>query len=135
MPDWTHHLRQRLTHLDLDGGREAEIVEELSQHLDERYEELRRHGSSEAEACRVAMDELVDPDSLVEHMRPLRQAQTAESPTPGMPTGSLWADVGTDLRHAMRGLRNQLTFSVVAIFTLALGIGANCAIFALADAT
>mgnify|MGYP003465771503 CR=1 FL=1 len=45
MPDWTHHLRQRLTHLDLDGGREAEIVEELSQHLDERYEELRRHGS------------------------------------------------------------------------------------------
>ena len=77
MPDWTHHLRQRLTHLDLDGGREAEIVEELSQHLDERYEELRRHGSSEAEACRVAMDELVDPDSLVEHMRPLRQAQTA----------------------------------------------------------
>ena len=97
MPDWTHHLRQRLTHLDLDGGREAEIVEELSQHLDERYEELRRHGSSEAEACRVAMDELVDPDSLVEHMRPLRQAQTVELPTPGMPAGSLWSDVGTDL--------------------------------------
>ena len=40
MPDWTLHLRPRLARLNLRGEREAEIVEELSQHLDERYQEL-----------------------------------------------------------------------------------------------
>ena len=41
MPDWTEHLRPRLAQLRLSPAREAEIIEELSQHLDQRYEELR----------------------------------------------------------------------------------------------
>lgn len=44
MPDWTRYLRPRLARLNLDGARETEIVEELSQHLEERYEELRNQG-------------------------------------------------------------------------------------------
>ena len=42
MPDWSHDLRRRLSELRLSPAREAEIVEELSQHLDDRYEELSR---------------------------------------------------------------------------------------------
>ena len=44
MPDWNQHLRPRLATLRLKPAREAEIVDELSQHLDERYEELRAGG-------------------------------------------------------------------------------------------
>jgi putative ABC transport system permease protein len=48
MPEWTEHLRLRLAFLRLNPAREAEIVEELSQHLDQRYDELRRGGTSVA---------------------------------------------------------------------------------------
>lgn len=135
MPDWTEYLRPRLNHLDLRGEREVEIIEELSQHLDERYEELRGAGSSETDARRIAMDELLDPDTLIEDLQPLRQAHAKVPPVPGASRGSVLADLWADLRYSIRTLRNQLAFTAVAIFTLALGIGANSAIFALADAT
>jgi putative ABC transport system permease protein len=135
MPDWTPHLRSRLAHLELRAEREAEIVEELSQHLDERHAELRRDGASEADACRIAIDELVDPDTLVQQLQPLRQARVGDTHAPGTASGSLLADIWADLRYAWRSLRQQPGFAAVAILTLALGIGANSAIFALADAT
>lgn len=135
MPDWTLHLRRRLARLNLSGEREAEILEELLQHLDERYEDLIHGGTGDADACRIALDELVNPDTLVQDLQPLRQAQVPDSHTPGVFSGSVFADLWSDLHYAVRGLRKQPGFAVVAILTLGLGIGANSAIFALADAT
>lgn len=119
----------------MSGAREADIVEELSQHLDERYAELRNHGTSEADACRIALDELVDPDTLVQDLEPLRQARVPETHVPDTSSGSLFADIWSDLCYAVRTLRRQAGFTTVAILTLALGLGANTAIFALVDAT
>lgn len=135
MPDWTPHLRERLARLDLSGEREADIVEELSQHLEERYEELRNQGVGEADARRIALDELVDPDTLTQDLQPLRQAQVPATHAPGTLSGSVLADIWHDLRYAVRTFRKKPGFAAVAILTLALGIGANSAIFALADAT
>ena len=135
MPDWNEYLRPRLNHLDLRAEREVEIIEELSQHLDERYDELCRSGHSEEDARRIAMDELVNPDTLSEDLELLRQAHVAELRAPGTSQGSWLADLWADVRYSFRTLRNQAMFTAVAIFTLALGIGANSAIFALADAT
>ena len=42
MPDWTKELRRRLAAFDLPPAEESRIVEELSQHLDERMAELCR---------------------------------------------------------------------------------------------
>ncbi len=133
MPDWREHLRPRLATLRLSPAREAEIVDELSQHLDERYDELRAAGSDDAEATRLAVAELLEPDSLARRMRSLRQARVRPPITPGTGTGSFAADVVRDVRYALRTLRQQPAFAAVAILTLALGIGANSAIFALVD--
>lgn len=132
---WADDVRQRLAQLRLNPAREAEIVDELSLHLDQRYEELRHGGAGHADARRLALEELLQPGALAEHMRTLRQARVPPAITPGAPRRSLPGDLWQDLRYGTRMLRWQPGFAAAAILTLGLGLGANSAIFALVDAT
>ena len=54
MPDWKAEIRRQLAGLKLAPVREAEIAEELAQHAEDRYRELRSGGATDAEACRTA---------------------------------------------------------------------------------
>jgi len=83
----------------------------------------------------LTIDDIARADTLVQDLQPLRQAQLPETHAPGTSSGSVFADFWSDMRYAVRSLRHQAGFAAVAILTLALGIGANSAIFALADAT
>jgi hypothetical protein len=129
MPDWARDVRTRLSSLQLSPTRESEIVEELSQHLEDRWRELIAGGASPDEAAQLALAEFRGGDVLARHMAPLRQAHGPTSITPGAPTGHLLADLSRDLRYAARTLWKQPAFAAVAILTLALGIGATTAIF------
>jgi putative ABC transport system permease protein len=129
MPDWKGHIRARLASLSLSPTREAEIVEELSQHLDERYEELRAQGTSDADALRLALEELRGHEALAQYMRPLRQAHVPAPITPGAPARFLPGDLWQDIRYAARMFAKQPAFAAATILTLALGVGASTAIF------
>jgi len=135
MPNWTKEIESRLGSLRLDPTREAEIIEELSQHLELRYLELRDEGVDEAAALALAREELLDEQSLAVRMRPLKQSNTSPTAAPGAPHGQRGRieDLKQDLRLAARMLRKQRVLTLAVVATLALGIGSNGAIFALVD--
>ena len=85
--DWAREVRTRLSSLRLAPTREAEIVDELSQHLEDRYREVIAGGASPDEARRLTLAEFHSGNVLAQHMASLRQAHAAPPVTPGAPTG------------------------------------------------
>ena len=134
MPDFKAEIRASVTGLNLLPEREAEIVEELSQHLQEQYEEAIRHGASEEEAKQTALESLTIPDSLGDELkrveRPLRRDP---KPLGAQNRRNRLIGIADDVRFGLRMLAKNPGFAVVAILTLGIGIGASTAMLSLVE--
>ena len=140
MPDWKQCVREHLPPLGLRAEREAEIVEELAQHLEQSYAEALADGATEPEAMARAVAGLDDSEAvgwaLRRTERPLagqvadgwRRVQGAEIPR--RERRAWWlTDWWQDVRFGARLLVKDRWFTLAAATALALGIGANAAVF------
>ena len=134
MPDWAPRIRERLSALQLSPAREAEVVEELSQHLEDRWRELIDAGKSPEEAARLALADFREGNILARSMAPLRQSHVPPAIAPGSPDRSLAGGLWRDIRYAARLWRKQPGFVLTSVLTLALAVGATTAIFTVVDA-
>ncbi|MDA8020352.1 MAG: ABC transporter permease [Thermoanaerobaculia bacterium] len=146
MPDWAPLLRRALRKSATDGASDERVIGELSDHLEDVYQEALRSGSTSAEAQEVAWATLGDPKAAADALAPAKRdnlseresrwAEDREEPTRqrGSHITSLFAGLVNDLRLGIRGLARRPLFSSTVIAVLSLGIGATAAIFTLIDA-
>ena len=109
---------------------EREVDEELALHVEMRTRELVARGMDPAAARELALSRLGDVASLKHTMTAIGRRRDRD-----MRLTQWFDELRSDLKFAIRQLKGSPAFTLVATLTLALGIGANSAIFALVDAT
>ena len=112
-------LWTRLRYL-LAGRSRREVDEELAFHLDREAEANVRVGMTEGEARRRAVIAFGGVERAREECREARPGYFLET-------------VGQDVRYALRGFRRSPVFTITAVATLMLGIGATAAVFSVVD--
>jgi predicted permease len=138
MPNWNHIVREHLAVLRLPPEREIEIVEELALHFEAAYEDALADGLPAAEA-EVRVVQGYDWRLLECELSRAEQPVAARALQPPLELierkgGMRMQSFLQDLRFGARMLLKHKGFTAVAVLSLALGIGANTAIFSLLDA-
>jgi macrolide transport system ATP-binding/permease protein len=133
MLDWKDLVRRRLTALNLTAAAEADLVEEVAQHLEDLYRDLTASGASPDDAYRQAAAELDRLHPLQGSAHAHRLSRRDPVPAGDASIGSWGAALWRDFRYAVRGMRKSPVFSGFVVLTLALGIGANTTVFSVLD--
>ena len=117
---WLQFVR-RLAHLPTRSRADRELDEEMAFHIEAHADELVDSGLARADALAAARREFGSRDRARESVREAWRFMTIE-------------DLVADVRYALRAFRRSPAFTLTAVVSLALGIGANSTMFAALDA-
>jgi putative ABC transport system permease protein len=130
MPDWKAFVRERLAER---ADPYQDVVDEVAQHAESLFDRLRAEGATEAQAL-VAVEEELKGISALARAAGARAARRPRVAEPKAGRFRLVASFFADLGYGLRRLSARPGFSGIVIVTLALGIGANTAIFSVVNA-
>lgn len=131
MPDWPKYVREHLSLPDYSPEREAGIIEELAEQLDEAYQEALQRGLAEQEALNAARSHICDWHELCHQI--LRTGVQRPRPSMEPPVDSQLSQVLRETGYALRIVSRTPLWSLAIVLTVALAIAANTAIFSVVN--
>jgi putative ABC transport system permease protein len=133
MYNWRELVCKRLADIGIDPVADASLIEELAQHMEDRYAEVQAQGGATDDAFAAALRELDNHGRLTPALAKNRPAPVPPAPIGGPPLRSRFAALWQDFRYAARTLRRSPGFTLVAVMTVALSTAPTIAVLSVGN--